>query len=84
MAHLLLFIRLMGGNPIDVKLEKLSANTIKGFWYNPRESESIAIELFKNIKKLKLLHLPRMGHVPTGYWFWMMLRRTILIRQRWF
>ena len=49
------------GNPIDVKLEKLSADTIKGFWYNPRESESVAIELFKNIKKVKTFVPPSSG-----------------------
>lgn len=49
------------GNLIHVKLEKLKADRIKGFWYNPRENESILIEAFKNTKKAKAFVPPSSG-----------------------
>ena len=49
------------GNPIHVMLEKLTADTIKGYWYNPREDMSIKIDSFKNTKKIKSFIPPSSG-----------------------
>ncbi len=49
------------GNSIHVNLEKLSADRIKGYWYNPRESESLPIESFKNTKKTRAFVPPSSG-----------------------
>ncbi|MCF6356728.1 MAG: glycoside hydrolase family 140 protein [Draconibacterium sp.] len=49
------------GKPIHLKLNKLSGETINGYWYNPREDESIAIASFKNRKEVKAFDPPSSG-----------------------
>jgi len=49
------------GNPVHLNMEKLSGKTISGYWYNPREGNSIPIESFKNTKKVKAFAPPSSG-----------------------
>ena len=49
------------GNPIHIKMEKLKAVMIRGYWFNPREGNSIAIAAFKNTQKVKAFVPPSSG-----------------------
>jgi len=49
------------GNPIHLKLEKIEADTMNGYWYNPREGLSQKIEPFTNTKKTKTFVPPSSG-----------------------
>ena len=49
------------GKPIHINMEKLSGETISGYWYNPREGKSIPIKHFDNIKKIKAFVPPSSG-----------------------
>jgi hypothetical protein len=49
------------GNPIHLKLEKLDAETVSGYWYNPRENLSQKIEPFTNIQKVMVFVPPSSG-----------------------
>jgi hypothetical protein len=49
------------GNPVHLRLEKLSGETLTGYWYNPREGTSIKIESFKNTGKTKAFVPPSSG-----------------------
>jgi len=51
------------GNPVHINLEKLSSDIISGFWYNPREGNSLPIEQFKNSKKTKAFVPPSSGQM---------------------
>lgn len=39
------------GNPVHLNLDKFTADTLSGYWYNPREGLSQKIEAFANTKK---------------------------------
>ncbi len=67
------------GNPVHINLEELAADTLNGYWYNPREGLSHKIEPFANTKKLRLLCRPQVVHEPIGYLCWMTNAKTILI-----
>lgn len=49
------------GNLIHLKLKKNSDDTINGYWYNPREGESLLITSFKNTGKVKAFVPPSSG-----------------------
>ena len=49
------------GNPIHLNLEKLNANTLNGYWYNPREALSQKIESFENTQKVMAFTPPSSG-----------------------
>jgi len=49
------------GNPIHLNLEKMAADTLSGYWYNPREDFSINIEPFTNNKKIEAFTPPSSG-----------------------
>ncbi len=49
------------GNPVHVDLKKLEADTINGYWYNPREGTSSPVEEFANTKKVKAFVPPSSG-----------------------
>jgi len=49
------------GKPVHINMEKLSGKTISGYWYNPREGNSIPIESFDNTKKVKAFIPPSSG-----------------------
>ena len=49
------------GNPIHLKLEKFAAETINGYWYNPREALSQKIEPFANTQQVKSFVPPSSG-----------------------
>ena len=49
------------GNPIHLNLEKLAAETLNGYWYNPREALSQKIEPFANTQKVKVFAPPSSG-----------------------
>jgi len=51
------------GNPIHINMKKLTADTLAGYWYNPREGTSIKIELFKNSGKTKAFVPPSSGQM---------------------
>ena len=42
-------------------MKKLAADSVNGYWYNPREGNSIAIESFKNNQKVKAFVPPSGG-----------------------
>jgi hypothetical protein len=49
------------GNPVHIRMEMLDAGTVSGYWYNPREGNSIPIEPFKNPGKTKAFVPPSGG-----------------------
>ncbi len=49
------------GKPVHLNMEKLSGKNISGYWYNPREGNSIPIESFENTKKVKAFVPPSSG-----------------------
>jgi len=44
-------IYLPKGNTVKLQMQKLKADNVNGYWYNPREGTSKKIETFKNLKK---------------------------------
>ncbi len=49
------------GKTIHIQMEKLAADMIKGYWYNPREGTSQPIEPFTNTQKVKTFVPPSSG-----------------------
>ncbi len=49
------------GNPIHLDLKKLTGDTLVGYWYNPREGESLSIAPFNNTRKVKAFVPPSSG-----------------------
>ena len=49
------------GNPVHIKMEKLTGKNISGYWYNPREGSSVPIEEFTNNGKVKAFVPPSSG-----------------------
>lgn len=49
------------GAPIHLRLEKLAADTLSGYWYNPREGKSSLIPPFANTRKTKAFVPPSSG-----------------------
>ena len=49
------------GNPVHLQLKKLAADTLKGYWYNPREGYSEPLAPFVNKRKAKAFVPPSSG-----------------------
>ncbi len=49
------------GAPIHLRMEKPAADTLSGYWYNPREGTSIRIPAFYNAGKVKVFVPPSSG-----------------------
>ncbi len=49
------------GAPVHLRMEKMTAAMLNGYWYNPREGNSIPIEAFANPHKTKVFVPPSGG-----------------------
>ncbi|HTL10539.1 MAG TPA: glycoside hydrolase family 140 protein [Chitinophagaceae bacterium] len=56
-----LFVYSCAGRPFTVSLQKISGNTLQGFWYDPRNGKSTALEAIAN-KGSKKFTPPRAGY----------------------
>ncbi len=49
------------GDPVHVKMEVMASDTVKGYWYNPREGSSVPLASFVNTGKVKVFVPPSSG-----------------------
>ncbi len=49
------------GEPIHLRMDKMTADTLTGYWYNPREGKSVAKPAFKNNRKVQSFVTPSSG-----------------------
>lgn len=49
------------GNPVHLRTGTLAADTISGYWCNPREGKSIPVTAFANPNTVKVFVLPSSG-----------------------
>jgi hypothetical protein len=49
------------GEPVHLHLERLAADNLNGYWYNPREGNSISIPLFANTRNIEAFVPPSSG-----------------------
>ena len=49
------------GNPIHLMMNRLKAEKVKGYWFNPREGVSIPINVFRNNKDVEVFVPPSSG-----------------------